>query len=77
MYLKHWKKTFQAILVWGMPFAVYMIPSFYCHLFGRLLVTLLIPVILLGWTLFAYQRLDESINIRFFPELVGKGTVMQ
>lgn len=77
MYLKHWKKTLPAILFWGVLFLVYIIQNFYCHLFGRLFVTLLIPVILLGWTLFAYQRLDESINIRFFPELVGKGTVTQ
>lgn len=77
LYLKYWKKTIPIMLFFGSIFLIFLIPSFYCHLFGRLIASLLIPVLVLGFNLFAYERLDESVNPRFFPELVGKGTILE
>lgn len=50
-----------------------LIPNMICHLAGRVLGMLLLPVSLLIWTLFVYEQLDRYINPHFFPELVGRG----
>ena len=73
LYLKHWKKTIPVLLIWSILFISYYIPGFYFHMIGRLLASVFTPILMLGFSLFAYQRLDESVNQRFFPELVGKG----
>lgn len=75
VYLQYWKQTALLLLVLALPVLVCLIPNFYCHLFGRILVSVLLPVLLLRFTLFVYDKLDESVNDRFFPGLVGKGTI--
>lgn len=73
LYLKHWKKTVFVLLLWSVLFIGYFIPGFYCHMISRIVASVLTPIVMLGFSLFVYQRLDESINPCFFPELVGKG----
>ncbi len=67
-------KTFGAVCGSYIPFLGGLIPTFYSHIFGRIVGIILLPFVLLGWTLFAYNRFDESINKQKFPELVGRGT---
>ena len=70
------KKPLRTILTAGcamLPFLPLMIPHLYAHLAGRLLGSLLTPVILLGWTLYTYEQFDRYINNEQFPQMVGKG----
>lgn len=79
-FLLYIKKPWQAILATGcamLPFVPLVIPHLYAHLAGRLLGSLLTPIILLGWSLYAYDRFDRYINRDQFPELVGKGIYTQ
>ncbi len=57
-----------------LPWVPALIPNFYCHILGGLLDIVLTPFILLGWTLFCYNRFDAHINPQVCPELIGKGT---
>ncbi len=66
-------KTYAALAAALAPFAVQLIPDGICFIAGRSVSTLLIPVIMLGWFLFVFNRLDEKINKENFPSLVGKG----
>ena len=49
------------------------IPNVYCHLFGGILAVLLLPFVLLAWTLFCYDQFDKYINRDICPELVNRG----
>jgi hypothetical protein len=72
-YFKYLWKTLFACICCLAIFAIQMIPFFWCHLIGRIVASLLIPEIMLGWYLFAFGRLDEVVNKKLHPELVGKG----
>ena len=72
-YFKYLWKTLLACVCCLVVFVVQMLPFFLSHLIGRLVATLLIPEIMLGWYLFAFGRLDEVVNKKIHPELVGKG----
>ena len=70
-------KTFLAILICYLPFAVIVIGKMFL---GAILATMLqtlifflLPFALLGWFLFAFDRMDHAINRKFYPELVGRG----
>lgn len=70
------KKPLGAILAAGcamLPFLPLLIPHVYAHLAGRLLGSLLTPMILLGWSLYAYGQFDRYINGEQLPQIVGKG----
>lgn len=70
------KNPLRAIFAAGcamLPFLPLLIPHLYAHLAGRLLGSLLTPMILLGWTLYAYGQFDRYINGEQFPQMVGKG----
>ncbi len=54
-------------------FAVQFIPYLLCMFFGRILSSLLVPVLFLGWYLFALNQADRLIHADRFPEYVGKG----
>lgn len=51
-----------------------LIPNLYVHIFGRVIATLLTPMVLLGWCLFCYNQQDKYINQAAYPGLIGKGT---
>ncbi len=67
-------KTLLAIICCSIPFSLQLIPISYFHIFGKIISSILIPFVLLGWMLFAFNRFDEFINKKNHPELVGKGT---
>lgn len=73
LYAKTIPMTLLTMLGCGICYLISVIPNFYCHLFGRLIGTLLLPVSFLIWTLFVLSNLDKYVNPRFFPEMVGKG----
>ncbi len=70
-------RTLLALLCCAIPFVPQMIPNFYCHIIGRVVASLLIPFIMLGWYLFALNQFDKFVNKDQFPKLVGKGTFAQ
>lgn len=72
-YFKNLWKTLLACICCLAVFVIQLLPFFWCHLIGRIVATLLIPEIMLGWYLFALGRLDEAVNKKLHPELVGKG----
>ncbi len=67
-------KTLLAIICCLIPFVIQLIPISYCHIFGRIISGILMPFVIFGWTLFAFDRFDEFINKKNHTELVGKGT---
>lgn len=75
LFLKAPARTLGALLCTGAVFVTYMVPNFYCNLVGRLLVSVLVPVLMQAWFLYSYNKLDKYVNPRFYPELVGRGTV--
>lgn len=77
LYFKSFFKTALAVLICAIPFVVQMIPNFYCHLIGRIISSLVVPFIMLGWFLFTFDRLDATINKKLYPQLVGKGIYNQ
>lgn len=50
-----------------------VIPNVFCHLFGGILAVLLLPFVLLAWTLFCYNQFDKHLNIDICPELINRG----
>lgn len=73
LYFKDAPKTLLACLCCFAVFIVQLIPNFYCHLIGRIVASILIPFVMLGWFLFAFNALDKTVNNKFYPELIGKG----
>ena len=67
-------KSFGMIALFFVPFSLAMLPNIVCHIIGRLIGSLCLPVVLLAWYLFALDRFDEVVNKTKFPELVGRGT---
>lgn len=55
-------------------FAVQLIPNFLVIIISKVLLSFFIPFIFLAWYLFALQKLDEVVNKKFYPSIVGKGT---
>ncbi len=49
------------------------IPAIPIRLLLRLMNLLLLPFLLLGWTLWSMNQMDKHINAKQYPELVGKG----
>lgn len=58
-----------------LPLMVITELGFYPSLIIRLIYTLGGGFLLIGYCLFIYNVLDTYINIKYFPELVGKGTI--
>ncbi len=55
-------------------FAVQLIPNFFVMIISKLLLSFFIPFIFLAWYLFALQKLDQVVNEKIYPSLVGRGT---
>lgn len=54
------------VILQFLPFTILMVV-------GRILSSMLSPIIFLGWYLFALNLLDEKVNKKNFPQIVGKG----
>lgn len=77
LFARHPWKTLLAVVCGLVVFIPQCIPTFYTIVFGRIISSILVPFIMLGWVLFSFNGLDEKINPKFHPELVGKGTFPQ
>ena len=76
LYGKHPLQTLlMTVATIAIPGIWWFIPHLYVHLFGGILGILLFPIGLFGWMLFTFNKLDEDINPKHFPDLVGKGIV--
>ncbi len=73
LYLSAPFKTILAVICGAIVFAVQFLPYYICMFAGRIISSLLIPIIFLGWYLFALNQADKFINEEKFPEYVGKG----
>lgn len=70
------KKPFKTLLVLACLLAVFLlsyVPNVYFHIFGRIIGSFSIPVLLFAWILFCYEQFDRYINLTEHPELIGKG----
>lgn len=72
-YFRYLWRTLLACVCSLAVFVIQLLPFFWCHLIGRIVASVLIPEIMLGWYLFALGGLDETVNRKLHPELVGKG----
>ncbi len=66
-------KTLLALICCLCPFAPLLIPNFTCMVICGALIAMLLPWIILAFTLFSYNQFDKFINAEQFPELVGRG----
>ena len=73
VYIKGFGKVFLATVLTVALAVVGMLPSTFCHFVFGLLAALTGPTVLLGWTLFCYNRFDKDINPILCPELIGRG----
>ena len=69
-------KSVGMLALFLLPFSLAIVPNIACHVIGRLIGSLCLPVVLLAWYLFALDRFDEFVNKTKFPELVGRGTFL-
>lgn len=77
LYFKNFLRTLLAIILCGAVFLLKFVPNLYFHIIGRLVSSLVVPFIALGWFLFTYDRLDETINKKMYPQLVGRGILQE
>lgn len=73
VYSKKPLKTLMALACFCAVFLLSYVPNVYFHIFGRIICSLSIPVLLFAWNLFCYEQFDRYINIHEHPELIGKG----
>lgn len=74
LYFKNIFKTLLAVIICALVFIPQLFPIMLCQIIGRIISSVLVPIILLGWFCFAFDRLDKVLNERLYPQLVGKGT---
>lgn len=73
LYFKNLFKTVLAVALCGAVFLLQLIPGFYVQIVCRVAICFALPFILLAWFLFTYDRLDETVNPKWYPFLVGRG----
>ena len=62
-----------AIAAFAIVVLPWLIPYVAVQLIGGIVSVLLLPFGMLGWFLFTYNRLDETVNAKYYPDMVGKG----
>lgn len=73
LYVSNFWKTLLTLGCFIAPAALQLIPNWTVMLLGRVLCSLLFPLILLAWTLFVFNQFDKNINAKTYPQLVNKG----
>lgn len=58
-----------------LPFVMMSELGFYPNLIIRLIYSIFGGFIMIGFCLFMYNLMDEHINSKYFPDLVGRGTI--
>ncbi len=66
-------KTLAALALCLLPLGLYLLPNVLLCLAARALCSILAPFVMLGWFLFASNRLDAHVYPHSAPELVGRG----
>ncbi len=77
VFSKNMWKSLLAAAICGVVFVIQMLPGFWFHITGRLISSFAVPFVTLGWFLFAYDRLDETMNEKLYPQLVGRGILKE
>ncbi len=72
MMKKYFKILFSSLLL-SLPLVIISELGFYQNLVVRLIYSVLGGFLIIGFFLFIYNILDEQINGKYFPELVGRG----
>ncbi len=73
VYIKGFGKVLLGVLLTILLRVAGMLPSTFFHFVFGLLASVAAPTILLGWTLFCYNRFDKDLNPIICPELIGRG----
>lgn len=73
VYLKSLLKTIGVFLGCAVLIVPVLLPFPFFHVVGAIAISMLLPFVLLIWTLYSYALFDQYINPRYYPELVGKG----
>ena len=73
VYVKGFAKVSLGVVLTLLIPVLGMLPNTFCHFVFGLAAAVTAPTILLGWTLFCYNRLDKDINPIICPELIGRG----
>lgn len=73
VYFKNIWKSLPAVAICVAVAAIRLLPGFWMQLAGGAAVSFALPFLALGWFLFAFDRLDESINKKLYPQLLGRG----
>ncbi len=73
VYVKGFGKVLLGVLLTVALSVAGMLPNTFCHFVFGLLAAVTAPTILLGWTLFCYNRFDKDVNPIICPELIGRG----
>lgn len=73
VYIKGFGKVLLGVVLTVALSVIGMLPNTFCHFVFGLVATVSAPTILLGWTLYCYNRFDKDINPIICPELIGRG----
>lgn len=73
VYVKGFGKVLLGVVLTVLLRVLGMLPSTFFHFVFGLLASVAAPTVLLGWTLFCYNRFDKDINPILCPELIGRG----
>ena len=65
--------TIKYLVLLAIPFLILLIPNFYVHIIGRVVLVLCVPLLLFIWFLLASHILDQKWNHKHYPTLVNRG----
>ena len=77
VYIKGFGKVLLGVLLTVALRVTGMLPSTFFHFVFGLVASLAAPIVLLGWTLFCYNRFDKDLNPTLCPELINRGVYIQ
>jgi len=75
LYMKSPFRTLFSLCGFGIFAAVLIIPDFYVHTTGRILLAVALPFFLLKWFLIVSDVLDRHWNRIHYPDLVNRGVL--
>lgn len=73
VYVKGFGKVLLGVALTVLLRVLGMLPNTFCHFVFGFAASVAAPTILLGWTLFCYNRFDRDINPILCPELINRG----
>lgn len=77
VYIKGFGKVLLAVILTVALRVLGMLPNTFFHFVFGLVASLAAPTVLLGWTLFCYNRFDKDLNPTLCPELINRGVYIQ